>query len=128
MNLSDIKRILAEPYKAEIVDMDGTQCAVCEYFGREFWVYLMPDAKLEQLVFSYITDEPITGMSEEELNLFHSESRVSRVFHDENGNLNLNAKLIGQFNDLSVNSFVMFLEAWMDDFDRLLPTLSKFDE
>jgi hypothetical protein len=128
LNLSDIKRILAGPYKAEIVDMEGTECAVCDYFGREFLVYVMPDEKVEQLVFSYITNKPIIGMSEEELNMFHSEAHVSRVFHNETGHLNLNAKLIGKFSDLSVKSFVMFLEAWMDDFDRLLPTLSKFDE
>jgi hypothetical protein len=128
LNLTDIKQILAGPYKAEIVDMGGTECAVCDYFGREFWVYLMPDDKVEQLVFSYMTDKPIAKMSDEELNEFHCQAHVGRVFHDERDHLNFNAKLIGRFEDLSIKSFVMFMEAWMNDFDRLLPTLSKFEE
>jgi hypothetical protein len=108
--------------------MNGTDCAVCEYIGREFWVYLMPSDNVEQLVFSYMTVKPMAMMSDTELNEYHSQAHVGRVFHDERGHLNFNAKLIGRFEDLSIKSFVMFMEAWMNDFDRLLPTLSKFEE
>ncbi len=128
MNLFDIKKVLAGPYKAEIVEMDGTECAVCSYMNREFWVYLMPDETVEQLVFSFITEKSVAELPSNTLNEFHESAHVARIFYDEKRHLNLNAKLVGKIEDLSVGSFVMFLEAWMSDFDRLLPTLRQFDE
>ena len=128
MKLADIKRVLEGPYKAEIIELSGRECAVCEYLGREFCVYLMPDDKVEQLVFSYISNLPLPVMSIEELNEFHSSAHVARLFFDEASRLNLNAKLVGKFEDLSVGSFVIFLEAWMNDFDRILPKLHESNE
>ncbi|HEX8583355.1 MAG TPA: hypothetical protein VF680_02975 [Allosphingosinicella sp.] len=128
MTLEDIKKILAGPYKARIETVGSMECAICDYFGRAFWVYLMPGEEVEQLVFSYITAEPVTPLSNEELNEFHFNSHVSRVFYDSSLCLNLNAKLIGRLEDLSIKSFVMFLKAWMNDFDRILPKLHERNE
>ena len=108
--------------------MKGTECAICEYLGRNFWVYLMPSEKVEQLVFSYISNEPFPPLLVSELNEFHQNAHVARLFFDDTGSLHLNAKMIGKLDDLSVKSFVMFLEVWMNDFDRILLKLHDANE
>ncbi|QNA84578.1 hypothetical protein G4G27_11690 [Sphingomonas sp. So64.6b] len=125
MNLSQIKRLIAEPYEGILTVSDDVECLICNYLGNEFWVYLMPGDSIEQIVLSFISNGS-ADLSADELNEFNDAAHVGRMFLNSDGFLNLNAKYIGRFQDLTPKSFVMFMEAWMDDFDRMLPKLNRF--